>query len=96
MAGWDAGTSVLTSVTSGMILGSSIANTGGVQAVSLTVAQIPSHQHTYTYQVGGEIGNDGPAAAWSSTSTGNTSNTGGGGAHSNIPPAMIINFIIKT
>ena len=96
LAGWDAGTSVLTSVTSGMILGSSIANTGGVQAVSLTIAQIPSHSHTYTAQVDGEIGNDGPAAAWSSTSTGNTGSTGGGGAHSNIPPAMIINFIIKT
>jgi len=96
LAGWDAGTSVLTAVTTGMIAGSSIANTGGVQAVTLSVAQIPSHAHTYTAQVGGEIGNDGPAAAWSSTSTGNTSNTGGGGAHSNIPPAMIINFIIKT
>ena len=79
-----------------MIAGSSIANTGGVQAVTLSVAQIPSHAHTYTAQVGGEIGNDGPAAAWSSTSTGNTGDTGGSGAHSNIPPAMIINFIIKT
>ena len=96
LAGWDAGTSVLTAVTTGMIAGSSIANTGGVQAVTLSVAQIPSHAHTYTAQVGGEIGNDGPAAAWSSTSTGNTGDTGGSGAHSNIPPAMIINFIIKT
>ena len=96
LAGWDAGTSVLTSVTAGMILGSSIANTGGVEAVTLSVAQIPSHNHTYTIRATGNRGNDGPAAVWTSTSTDNTGSTGGSGSHSNIPPAMIINFIIKT
>ena len=46
IAGWDAGTEVLTSVTAGMIVGSPIATVGGTPAVQLTAAQMPSHDHT--------------------------------------------------
>jgi len=95
IAGWDAGTSVLTSVTAGMILGSSIANTGGVEAVTLAVAQIPSHSHGLN-TLGPFTGGGASHLADTSGTDSNTGDTGGGGAHSNIPPSMILNFIIKT
>ena len=85
----------LTSVTAGMVISTTIGNTGGVQAVTLATAQIPSHTHSITtrsaggsadvHQGGNESGN-----------TFNTGSTGGGGAHSNIPPVIIVNYVIKT
>jgi microcystin-dependent protein len=97
MAGYDAGTSVLTSVTTGMIEGNVIGNSGGTQAVTLAIAQMPAHTHSVSVVDGGgsaigiDIVND--AAAGTDRTTGST---GGGGAHSNIPPALIVNFVIKT
>ena len=98
IGGWDAGTSVLTSVTVNMILGSSIANTGGVQAVTLTEAQMPSHVHALDPPPGQAVG--GAAKLYvqdqSVAVTVATESTGGDGAHSNIPPTIILNYIIKT
>jgi microcystin-dependent protein len=96
VAGWDAGTSVLTSVTANMVLGSSIANTGGAQAVTLTTAQMPAHTHSYTIKASGVGGNEGSGSLWYNTSSSSTGSTGSDGAHSNIPPTMILNYIIKT
>ena len=99
IAGWDAGTSVLTSTAGAagtMIVGASIANTGGIQAVTLSVGEIPAHSHTFTQFGSNAGGNEGGGPLWQYTSTSDTSDTGGGGAHSNIPPSMILNFIIKT
>ena len=94
MGGWDAGTSVLTSVTVGMIEGNVIGNAGGAQAVTLTTAQMPAHTHFVAREgtEGGDSGFSGVPAAASIF----TGSTGGGGAHSNIPPALIVNFVIKT
>ena len=97
VAGWDAGTSVLTSVTANMVLGSSIANTGGAQAITLAVAQMPSHNHlvgSNQYSIGDDAGNN--LQSGTSVASVSTTSTGGGGAHSNIPPTMILNYIIKT
>jgi microcystin-dependent protein len=97
MGGWDAGTSVLTSVTTGMIEGNVIGNSGGAQAVTLAIAQMPAHTHSVSVvdgtgsSTGIDIVNDAAAAADRTTGS-----TGGGGAHSNIPPALIVNFVIKT
>ena len=96
IAGWDAGTEVLTAVTAGMIVGSPIATVGGTQAVQLTVDQIPDHEHTYTRYATKEGGNEGGGGVWMNDSTVSTGGKGGDGSHSNIPPAMILNFIIKT
>lgn len=103
LAGWDAGTGVLTSVTVSMITGATIGNTGGTQAVALAVAQIPSHQHLAWISGSGDdegvqanssqLGLESNFAANSTVSTGST---GGSGSHSNIPPSLIINYIIKT
>ena len=101
VAGWDAGTGVLTSVTASMIIGSTIGNTGGTQNVALTVAQMPAHVHTAWVSGSGE-GNDagtdnmGYGSDFDTLSTVSTGSTGGTGSHSNIPPAIILNYIIKT
>ena len=93
MAGLGSG---LTSVTAGMIIGTTVGNTGGVQAVTLTTTQLPSFSHltgANVWAVHDDIGNalqDGTRVA--SVSVGSV---GGNGAHSNIPPALIVNFIIK-
>jgi len=101
LAGWDAGAgdNVLTSTagaSGSMIVGASIANTGGIQAVQLSVAEIPAHAHTYTRYATKEGGNEGGGGVWMNNNTVSTAEAGGDGAHSNIPPAMILNFIIKT
>ena len=94
MAGWNAGTSRLTSVTADMVIGDSIAATGGRQDVTLSTAQIPSHTHTLNTRDGTDqdgfdftnVGNSG---------SNSTNATGGGGSHSNIPPVLMINYLIK-
>ena len=98
IGGWDAGTSVLTSVTVSMILGSSIANTGGTQAVSLTTAQMPAHAHEYRRYNPDATGgaNGGGSTGGLDTTSVTTGSTGSTGAHSNIPPTIILNYIIKT
>ena len=97
IAGWDAGTEVLTAVTAGMIVGSPIATVGGTQAVQLTEAQMPSHDHNYSRYATLTGGNEGSGSVWFQVSAyASTGDTGGDGYHSNIPPAMILNFIIKT
>ncbi len=98
MAGIGSG---LTSVTAGMIVGTTIGNTGGVQAVTLTEAQLASHDHKYN----GYTGTGGVIAGSSFFSPSfdsgsavcvlDTSVAGSSGAHSNIPPALIVQFIIK-
>ena len=85
----------LTSVTAGMVISTTIGNTGGVQAVTLATAQMPSHTHSIsTYTGGGDVA---VGAAGGEAATGRTTGaTGGGGAHSNIPPVIIVNYVIKT
>jgi len=98
MAGIGSG---LTSVTAGMIIGTTIGNTGGVQAVTLTEAQLASHDHDYngyvsTYQDGNEhSGFYSPKLTGAGVCVLGTSTAGSDGAHSNIPPSLIVQFIIK-
>ena len=101
IAGWDAGTSVLTSTAGAsgtMIVGASIANTGGIQAVTLSVGEIPAHTHMQHSRWNQHAGNpqSPPPYEIAANISASTGSTGGGLAHSNIPPSMILNFIIKT
>jgi microcystin-dependent protein len=98
IAGWNASKTspILTSTTAGMISGTTIGNTGGDQIVTLSVSNIPAHTHSYTLKATGAGGNEGGGSLWYNTSSSNTGSTGGDGGHTNIPPSMILNFIIKT
>jgi microcystin-dependent protein len=80
-------------------------NSGGAETVTLATAEIPSHTHAINaYASNNESAGFGLSASASFTnrpmvnvSGGQNSNpTGGGGAHANLQPYRVVNFIIKT
>lgn len=66
----------------------------GAETHTLTVPEIPSHNHTVQVGVSGFSGSA-PTTALDSGSTFNTNNTGGGGAHNNMQPTSFFNVFIK-
>lgn len=72
--------------------------TGGAATVTLSVSQIPAHNHTVTY--GNSLGASGIVCAASNTlGTGSgafINNTGGGAAHENRPPYIAVNIWRRT
>lgn len=68
--------------------------THGAETHVLSTAEMPAHTHTYNSV------NTGSGVAAGSGMTGTFSNTtgstGGGGAHNNMQPSLVVNFIIKT
>lgn len=107
----------------------SVGGTGGVEQVTLTVNQIPSHDHVVTlndgghqhsaistagsgpnsnasWTVGGASGGGASTFGWTGNNGANirvktdnkwdySRNTGGGQAHENMPPYIVLNHIIK-
>lgn len=80
---------------SGGLDGDTLGATGGAETHTLTTAQIPAHTHTtHTHSGSGGARSD-VNGDLRETST-NTGSTGGGGAHNNVQPTIILNYIIKT
>lgn len=92
---------------SGGLNGDTLGATGGAEIHTLTTAEMPSHNHTgnvdlrTNWEAGtsslspigtGDARFDGSASSPSFT----TSSTGGDGAHNNVQPTIILNYIIKT
>jgi len=93
MAGFG---SALTSTTVGMIDGTAVGHSGGVQAVTLAEAQLPSFNHLAGSNIFSKRDDaENNLQSGTSVASVSTTSTGGGGIHSNIPPALIVQFIIK-
>lgn len=69
--------------------------TGGAKTHTLTTAEMPAHTHTYNDHVGGTR-DAGAVAATIGPTAATTGSTGGGGAHNNLQPYIVLNYIIKT
>lgn len=80
--------------------GATLGAVGGVDRHTLTTPQLPQHAHSIT-----QNGNDNISAVGGTTNyrpgadtsaSGSTGNTGGGEAHPNVQPTIVLNSIIKT
>ena len=69
--------------------GTTLGAVGGEQTHTLTTPEMPAHVHSGAVQLGAGGGSGGSIAGGV-----NTGSTGGGGAHNNVQPTMIMNSII--
>lgn len=93
MGGSAASRLTSTTITGG---GDAPGEVGGAQTHTLTTTEMPSHSHNVLYNAGAGGAN---ALAWNAGVTQGsiawTTATGGGGAHNNVQPTMVLNYIIK-
>jgi len=94
-----AAASRVTNAVSG-IVGTTLGAAGGSQSHTLLTTEIPAHAHAvYNWVTGGGLALVGAAREPDRTAaslTEDSANTGGGGAHRNMQPSMMLNYIIKT
>lgn len=83
---------------SGSVSGTTLGASGGEEAHTLTTPEIPSHSHVQQYaNAGSGVDNTQSSTAGKtspSASAMSTQSTGGGGAHNNVQPTFILNYII--
>jgi microcystin-dependent protein len=74
--------------------------TGGAETHTLSTAEIPAHSHQQGHAAAGgaQTGLQASGIGLSGTTLNYqyTGNTGGGGAHNNLQPYIVLNYIIKT
>ena len=79
---------------SGGLNGDTLGAAGGSETHTLTVAEIPPHTHTMNGSV--QSGSSTNCAVGQGSPEIETNPTGGGAAHNNVQPTIIVNYIIKT
>lgn len=88
------------SLPKGALIDADRGNVGGVQTVTLTISQMPVHNHLQRRFTTGSNLNGVPGIASTATpvatSTPTTNSTGGGTSHSNEAPFVVVNYLIKT
>ena len=82
----------------GGLNGDTLGDTGGSETHTLTTAQMPAHTPTVAaqQQVSGDSTNRGGSGQLGAAATITSSSTGGDGAHNNVQPTIILNYIIRT
>ena len=70
-------------------------NTGGLDEVTLTVDQMPAHNHTYIRTATQGFGGGSFNSGGNNTSTTETSSSGGDQPHENRPPFLEVLYLIK-
>lgn len=91
-------TATVVSIRFGVVDANTRGAVGGAQAHTLTTPQIPSHNHSLggSYNTNRSTNSGGSENILSQLTVTNTGNTGGGQAHPNVQPTIILNYIIKT
>jgi len=70
---------------------------GGREGHQLTTAEIPSHSHSYPFNVsGGGGGGSTPSNAGSGGAVSTSNGGGNDGEHTNVQPFLVLTYLIKT
>lgn len=84
----------------GSVDGDILGGAGGAETHTLITAEMPAHTHTgFAFQTtggGANITHPAKIGNTNATQMETDASTGGGGAHNNVQPTLILNYIIKT
>ena len=73
-----------------------LGGSGGAETHTLTIDQIPPHSHTHNFPAVMQAGVSGTSGVYNGTISASTSMSGGGQPHNNMPPFILMNYLIKT